>query len=214
MTPERGVGWTNSGRLIRRMTEMESAWERKMESYFLRTPKQINHPIRKMIIERGMGKTVLDGGCASCIDYPLWKERGFKYTGLDFTPRFLKYAKELYPEINVVGGDLANIPFGNKSFHTSVNKDIWEHQPPEKYIAVCNEVWRVTENRMMIAFYLAPWDEPTKYELVDDLFYKNHYNKQDVMVLLNSLDDARITDIIEEIGFNHSALYVVDRVPS
>jgi len=196
------------------MTEIETAWERSKEDYFLRTPEQMNHPVRKMIVERGIGENVLDCGCASCIDYPLWKARGFKYTGLDFTTRFLRYAESLYPEINVVGGDLNNIPYGDRQFNTCYFKDIWEHLPPEKYVAVCNEVWRVTGNRMMVAFYIAPTEKQTKYELVNDLHYKNHYNKQDVMVLLNSLDDARITDIIEGIGFNRSALYVVDRIPS
>lgn len=195
------------------MTRIEDAWERSKGVDFLREERQINHPIRKMMVERGVGKTVLDGGCASCISYPFWKAAGFKYTGIDFTPKFLKRARELYPGIDVIGGDLNDIPFGDKYFNTTVNKDIWEHLPPEKYMAVCNEMWRVTENRMMVAFYIAPTDKPTKYELVDNLHYKNHYNKGEVMSLLFSLEDARITDIIEDIGYNHSALYVVDRVP-
>jgi hypothetical protein len=36
----------------------------------------------------------------------------------------------------------------------------------------------------------------TKYELANDLPYHNHYNKQDVVVLLNSLDDMRIKEFM------------------
>lgn len=194
------------------MTEIETAWERSKGTEFLREERQVNHPIRKLIVERGVGNTVLDGGCATSVDYPLWKEAGFKYTGIDFTPKFLKRARELYPEINVIGGNLEAIPFGDRCFDSTYLKDIIEHLSPEKYRQVIPELWRVTGNRMMIAFYIAPTDKPTKYELIDNLHYKNHYNKGDILNLLACLDDARIIDMIEEIGYNHSALYIVDRV--
>jgi len=191
---------------------IENAWERTKGENFLRTVEQINHPIRRMIVKRGIGKTVLDVGCASCIDYPDWRDAGFDYTGLDFTKKFMGRARELHPEIQLTTADASEIPLPDKSIDTVYCKDLLEHLPPEKYIAVIREMWRVTKSRMIIAFYITPREMPTRYVLADNLHYRNEYSKNDAMAVLNSLEGAKVTEVIEGIGFNNSALYVVDGI--
>ncbi len=196
----------------RKMVSIEDAWQRTKGKNFLRNEEQLNHPIRKMMVERGVGKTVLDVGSATCVDYPAWTAAGFNYTGLDFTPKFLDAARELYPGISLIQADASKIPLEDNSMDTGAMKDVLEHLPPEKYIAVVKEMWRVANKRMIIAFYIAPINAPTKYVLIDNLHYKNRYNEAEILTLFRELPGSKISEIVKGIGFNNSSLYVVDRV--
>lgn len=192
------------------MSEIESAWEKTKSKDFLREERQINHPIRKMIRDNAAGKSVGDFGCASCIDYPMWVNAHYDYTGIDFTEKFLEHAKSLHPNIKLIKSDIINVNLPEKHFDTSYCKDIFEHQPPDKYREVLREMWRLTNKALMVAFYIAPTDKPTRYELVKGIHYKNHYNKQEI---INAFQDITglTPEITEKIGYNNSALYVVKR---
>lgn len=192
------------------MSNIDDAWERNKPRDFLRADRQLNHPIRGMILEHAEGKTVGDFGCASCIDYPMWIKHGYDYTGIDFTEKFLDYAKSLYPEIKLIKSDIINTGLPDEAFSTSYCKDIFEHQPPEKYIQVLDEMWRLASKVMIIAFYIAPKDKPTHYELVNGIHYKNHYNKDEILDALLSYKPISV-EIHEHIGYNNSTLYVVKK---
>lgn len=191
---------------------IETAWEKKKGLTFLREERQLKHPIRQMLVARGIGNTVIDFGCATAIDAPLWKSAGFKYTGLDFTPKFLKEAKRRNPESTFIEADAADTYIMDGSYDVSFCKDLMEHLPRDKWRSVMREMWRVSNRRMMVAFFIAPTDKPTSYVLGEGPHWTNHYNKGEVSLLLMSLPNARLVEVIENIGFNHSALYVVDRI--
>lgn len=192
------------------MSNIDTAWDRTKKYDFLRVERQFNHPIRKLILENAIGNTVGDFGCASCIDYPRWKEAGFKYTGIDFTEKFLNYAKKLYPEIRLLHRDASDTGLRDRCFDTSFCKDLLEHLPPRKYVSVLNEMWRLTSKVMMVAFYFSPKDKPTRYELVKNLHYKNRYNKQEILDAINRLNPKSV-EVYENIGYNNSALYVMKK---
>ena len=54
---------------------------------FMRGIDPHKQPIRVRIRDEvvATGKSVLDVGCATCIDYPLYQEIGFHYVGVDIT---------------------------------------------------------------------------------------------------------------------------------
>lgn len=190
---------------------VEDAWQKTKGEDFLREERQLSHPIRKMILNMGVGGSVLDVGCASAIDYPLWMERGFVYRGLDVTPKFIKRARELYPGILLTEGDASRMPFPDRSISSVYCKDLLEHIPPEKYKSVIMEMWRVASSRMMIALYLAPASVPEQIRM-EQGHYFNRYNKDGFVAFLKGLPRFGSLKIIEGIGYNNSALYIIDKV--
>jgi len=187
----------------------ERWWGERVSSKFLRNPAQINHPVRGIIVKESckVGDSVLDVGCATCIDYPLFKGK-IRYTGIDVTENFVKCARELYPEVNVIHGDAFDLLFEDASYHTGYCKDLIEHLPPEGYKKVIKEMWRVTIKLMMISFSMPPKDNPTVYNLTKFGYYQNNYNKEEIIGFLEGLEGLDSLKIIENIGHNNSALYV------
>lgn len=195
------------------MTEKtESEWQRSKGREFLREERQIRHLIRKLIVQNARGGTVLDVGCASCIDYPYWNQAGVHYTGLDLTPKFLEYAESLYPGIELVEADAADIPIIDGGVCTSYCKDVLEHLPPERVKSVMSEMWRVCSQRMMIAFYIPPTNDPEEIRF-EKGHYFNRYNRGQVEGLIRGMRGFKSLEVIENVGYNNSALYIADREP-
>lgn len=61
---------------------------------------------------------ILELGCNIANWYPTWRslEPTIKYTGLDFSKRGLEIAKERYPNITLIYGNIKNIDFENIDF--------------------------------------------------------------------------------------------------
>jgi hypothetical protein len=71
-------------------------------------------------------------------------------------------------------------------------------------------MWRLTTRVLMVAFFIAPTDKPTTYTVIKNLYYKNHYNKDEVIqTFINVTGNKPL--IIENIGYNNTALYIVRR---
>jgi len=193
------------------MSKIDTAWERTKNKDFLRIPRQLNHPIRKLIVENTVGESVLDVGCASAIQYPLYEDMGIKYTGLDFTKKFLDHATELYGEIDLIHADASNIPLPDRGKSTVFCKDLLEHLPPDKWKEVLSEMWRVTDKRMMVAFYIAPWEYETIYKVVKSLHYKNVYSFKEIYDFMLNLDGCSEITVKRKLGFNNSDIWIIDK---
>ena len=192
--------------------DWQTAWQRKKGKRFLEFEKQQNHPIRKLIVKKTIevGASVLDIGCATCNDYLLFRETPVKYYGRDFTPKFVKRAKQRFPDVDVELANVFDIPFEDNSIDVVYCKDLLEHLPPKKYKKAIKEMWRVTRKRMMIAFFKAPYNGETKYQIIRKLHWNNQYSKTDIVHAL-ILDNVADIEIIDNIGNNNSTLYVVDK---
>lgn len=176
-------------------------------------PHQINHLIRKRIVQETakIGQSALDVGCATCIDYPLFKTAGIKYTGVDITEKFIEHAKKLHPGVDAKYGDAFKLPFQDSSYDSVYCKDLLEHLPPDEYKKVITEMRRVTKKLLMIAFYIPPKDKPTHYDFVASSgYYQNQYNKKEILDFLKGLVGFNGIRIVEDVGFNHSALYMIE----
>ena len=113
--------------------------------------QSIRTRIRNEVVS--IGKSVLDVGCATCIDYPLYQEIGFCYVGVDLTFKLLQGARKNTPTVPVVRGDAKKLPFKNESFDSSYIKDVMVHLQPDEYIKVLTEMWRVSRKALMIGFF-------------------------------------------------------------
>jgi len=182
-------------------------WKEVANIDHMRTPKQLTHPIRGKIVTEitKVGGSVLDVGCATAVDYPLFKEAGVKYTGIDVIEKFVKRAKEHYPEADIRLGDAFNLQFADGSYDVVYCKDLLEHLPPEGYKTVVREMWRVARRMMMIAFYIPPADDKTVYQKSSGGFFVNHYYRGEILDFIRGLGgDLEIIKTIDG-----CSLYVV-----
>jgi len=198
----------------------EKWWNEKAPNDFPRSSKRVDgrkidvptteSPVRKVIVEEALksGNTVLDGGCATCIDYELFRDTKIKYTGIDITEKFLDYAKRLYPEIDVRHVSITNLPFPDSSYDTVYYKSIVEHLHPDEWRTALTEGWRVAKHKFMLCFVLKPWDKPTEYKQTKNLFWNNRLNRQELYDYLKSIGVKKIR-YDENIG-RHD-LYVMEK---
>jgi len=193
----------------------ERGWRGFSPSIFLRKNQpQIEHPIRQIIFDEVVksGKTVLDAGCGSCIDYPRYKKHSIKYTGIDITEPFIKYAKSIYPEIDARLGNIIALPFKNESYDVVYGKSVLDHMHPNDTENAIKELWRVARNKMMLAFEYAPTNEaPLIITEPKKKFYANRYNEEELKKIIRELKGFKNLIIKTEIGYNNMALYIVEK---
>lgn len=180
------------------MRKWEEWWANVPDDYMLGEVQRI-HPIRSLMAEEAkIGDNVLDVACGQCIGYPFFRIAGLKYVGLDLTRKFIESSRERYPGIELHEANALNMPFADASFDTVCCKDLIEHLKPEEVQALIREMWRVTKRKMMIAFFLPPWDKPNYIVIVDGLhgpYYHNQYNKHEIMAIIKDLKDLDEVDI-------------------
>lgn len=180
------------------MRKWENWWANVPDDYML-VEVQYTHPIRTLMAEEAkIGENVLDVACGQCISYPFFRVAGLKYVGLDLTKKFIDASRERYPEIEIHEASVLDIPFPDASFDTVCCKDLLEHLAPEDIPTAIREMWRVAKLKLMIAFFIPPWDKPASITLINGLhgpYYQNQYNKHDIMTVIESLEDLGEVDI-------------------
>lgn len=62
------------------------------------------------------GAKVLDVGCGPGRDADLLTKAGLKVTGIDLSAGLISVAKDDFPNIDFIEGDMLNLPFGNYTF--------------------------------------------------------------------------------------------------
>jgi len=127
-----------------------------------------------------VGGSVLDVGCATCVSYPYFKERGIKYTGLDLTEKFIDYARELYPEIDVCLGNIIDGIYPDSSFGTVICINTFVNFNPEERHEILNQLIRISRKQVLIVFEKEPWDKPMVIKK-GKYFYTVRYNKEDLI---------------------------------
>jgi len=191
----------------------EEWWDETAPINFRRHDSAMNksHETNKVIAGAvaEVGGSVLDVGCATGITYEYIKPTGVKYTGLDFTKKFLVQAKKLNPEIDVRFGSAFDLPFPVGSFSTVFCKAVLEHQHPDEYPKIVREMARVAERQVIIGFFMAPRGKTAILLTDKEGLYANRYSKQEVIALLESLDGFKNLKIVEGLGSRRDAVYIV-----
>jgi len=210
------------------MRRWEKYWANVPDEFML-VEVQRTHPIRSLMAEEAkIGENVLDVACGQCISYPFFRIAGLKYVGLDLTKKFIDSSKEMYPGIELHEANALNMPFADDSFDTVCCKDLLEHLKPQDAQSLIREMWRVTKLKMMIAFFLPPWDKPASIVLLDGLngpYYHNQYNEHDIMAIfkdLKNLDEVNIQWVRSDAAiklrpppggkpYTHAPLYIITK---
>ena len=204
---------------------LEKWWELSdaplVDHMFMRGIDPHEQPIRVRIRDetKANGNSVLDVGCATCIDYPLYREAGLQYVGVDLTYKLLAGALKHTPDVPVVQGDGKKLPFQNESFASVYSKDMLVHLPPDAYKKVLEEMWRVTRKVLMIGFFGRGVDilKECVYKIneikpevgYNHAFYWSYYTKTAILDVLNSLPrfDSVTTKQVKFEGYPNSPDY-------
>jgi len=175
---------------------------------FMRTPQgPKTNPMRCAILEAtlAVSKSVLEVGCATCIDYELFKEANIDYVGLDLTHRLLLLAKDYATSVTLIHGDARKLPFRDQCFDTTYVKDVLEHLLPNGYKVVLKELWRVAKKQILVCLFE---DTRTRNEIEyritnaqDNPFYSNHYAENILMDFFNGLSQVKQITPIHDISY-------------
>lgn len=190
-------------------------WEEHADpEYFLRVqrPRTVSvRPIIYALMENVLkeGDRVLDVACGSAVDYEPIRDRGFLWTGVDMTKKFVNYVHDAYKDAEMYQMDVSQgLKFRNQQFNLSYAKDLFEHLAPKQWKRVVSEMWRVSSNYMIIAFFKPPDGYPTDYHIVTEKenketvgVYSNHYNKEEWIKFIQSLPNVHTISIKESIVY-------------
>lgn len=73
------------------------------------------------------GARIADLGCGSGVFSNVLQQRGYKCTGVDLSPALIRIAKQKYPGIEFIEGDVEHLPFADASFDGVLLAGILHH---------------------------------------------------------------------------------------
>jgi len=79
-----------------------------------------------------LGDNVLDSGCANARLYPVIKEKGGKYVGIDVSESLIDISKNLYPDGEFRVMNSLNMDFDDEIFDKVLSVSVLHHIPSEK----------------------------------------------------------------------------------
>jgi len=85
--------------------------------------------------------TLLDAGCAYGLTTAIFAKEAKNVYGLDANPKFIDSAKEKYPELNFVVGQVENTPFADNFFDVIIMNEVLCYS--ENELQVLNEMFRI-----------------------------------------------------------------------
>ncbi|MBD2114428.1 MULTISPECIES: class I SAM-dependent methyltransferase [Cyanophyceae] len=157
-------------------------------------PERVSH-LKSYVI----GKKILDVGCGGGAYVEFLSQQGFDITGVDKHKQFLQLAQEESAAGTYVQGDIAKLPFPDKTFDSSYCFDVLEHVDDKLAI---KELARVTANRIIIA---VPKEDEimNKYNLTflhyQDKTHLRNYTEDSLKKLASSINPSNI-HIFTELG--------------
>jgi ubiquinone/menaquinone biosynthesis C-methylase UbiE len=91
------------------------AWYNKNADSF--TLNSSEHPENASLFTPHLeGKRILDAGCGSGFDCNMFQQMGLEPTGIDLSESFINIAKQKFPDLNFIQGNLLSLPFQNEEF--------------------------------------------------------------------------------------------------
>lgn len=102
------------------------------DSDLIRNDKVINKILDNGGIEKGI--RVLDVACGTGVLFPDYIKRGAAVTAVDISPEMVKIAKNNFPQINVICGDVEEIDFAQKFDSVMIYNDFPHFPNPQRLI--------------------------------------------------------------------------------
>jgi SAM-dependent methyltransferase len=132
----------------------ETFVETMASEYLRRTPwTQLRLSAVGDLVEPQAGDTVLDLGCAAGAISDFLSGYGCKTVGVDSEPLAVAKARELFPGLEFVVADVAELPFADGSFDKAVAADLAEHLDDETFRAMLREAARVVRPGGTLSIY-------------------------------------------------------------
>lgn len=95
------------------------------------------------LVEPARGDRILDLGCAAGALTHFFSGFGAHATGVDAEPRAIAKARELFPDLDFVQADVADLPLPDHSFDKAVAGDFVEHLDDKTLRAMLAQLRRV-----------------------------------------------------------------------
>jgi len=167
------MGGTNK-KLMAKPVDSIEFWKERIEtadkeshSVYVTSQEDWNeiNRVHSMIIEKNIPRNsnVLDAGCGygRAVEF-LTKMR---YTGVDFSPDFIKKARKKYPEYTFKKASLKKLPFKKKEFDwavcISMKRMIVDNLGLNEWVTMQQELKRVAEKILILEY-----TNPGKYEII------------------------------------------------
>ena len=147
------------------------------------------------LVEPHAGERVLDLGCAAGAVTHFLSQFGCDAVGIDSEPLAVERARELFPELEFVVADAADLPFAAESFDKAVAADFVEHVDDETFARVLAEVRRVLRPGGTFSLYT-----PNPRHLIERLKERNLVLAQNP-THIGLRDSATLARMVESAGF-------------
>jgi SAM-dependent methyltransferase len=133
------------------MSELKTSYDQVAEGYAETYFHELDgKPIDRGLLDRfaaavkGRGP-VCDLGCGPAQIARYLVERGVDALGLDLSPRMVRVARRLNPELEILEGDMVSLPFAGASLAGIVAFYSLIHVPPKDHQILFHEVRRVLQ---------------------------------------------------------------------
>lgn len=147
------------------------------------------------LVDPEPGERVLDLGCAAGAVTHFLSMFGCHPVGVDSEPLAIKRARELFPELEFVVADAADLPFERASFDKAVAADFVEHVEDDTFRRVLAEVQRVLRPGGTFSIYT-----PNPRHLIERLKARNLVLAQNP-THIGLRDEAALARILREEDF-------------
>ena len=150
--------------------------------------------VRDLVEPRG-GERVLDVGCAAGAITDFLSRFGCVAVGIDAEPLAIERARHLFPELEFLVADAAELPFEDASFDKAVAADFVEHVDDETFTRVLAEIRRVLKARGTLSIYT-----PNPRHVIERLKARNLVLAQNP-THIGLRDAGKLATMLEDGGF-------------
>jgi len=156
----------------------------------------------------GVDSKILEIGCNVGTQLIILRELGYKYLyGIDINEYALKAGRGRDPSLNLIVGNILNIPFKDKYFDMVMTNGLLIHISPDDYSKVISEICRVTKEYIYGLEYYSKDVKEIEYRGktgmlwkadFPSLFQKYHYEilKIEKQMILDYKDNGGNQDVI------------------
>jgi ubiquinone/menaquinone biosynthesis C-methylase UbiE len=145
------------------------------------------------LFPKGQSVKLLDFGCGTGEDTGAILEMGVEYTGTDVTPAMLKVAREQWPSITFKKDDMLASNQDDESWPVVVCNAVLPHLPMEVMGVAIGELWRVTQQLLVVRMFGVMPDGGSLRTDMHDGFIYQRMTKQEWVELFSSVDaDVRV----------------------
>jgi len=165
-----------------------NAYSNDPEKYeFFKSQLQKLKESREWILETLLSlkkvKTVLEIATGPGLDleylHDKFEDLPFKYTGVDYTPKFIEILTDKYPQHTFIEADAMDLPFEDNSFDVVYTRHSLEHMnDPHKEL---DEIFRLAKKYVIIGWFRLV-DSPTSLQIKSSIngeFPMNDLNREE-----------------------------------